>query len=367
MYRRLLLVITGIALLATACGLAEQKVEEAAEEIAATSLAATSIAQTLSAPTPTPIVITATSAPGEELTPTPVVITATPVAGEEPIPTPSVDTTTMSEEELAAAIDEAVAEALLEAEQAAAATSTATADGAVTEEETVTVQVEVVGAEEALDEAEALIYAYYDLYGEYAEESIVVLQAIESDLSTIEDDVDYIATTVEQGAETATAVLTELQSAAADASANAAQAQAQAQDLLAQLQSKREERVQEALALAPSQIATSRAEAIHSAATYIETVRGSLADGIVSQPELSAITQAGANATAGLNAQGGPGSAGLSASIGNMTTQIARGDVPQARADLGGLEAQFQGLPERPELPEPQGPSRPEGPSRPGG
>jgi hypothetical protein len=365
MYRRLLLVITGIALLTTACGLANQKVEEAAEEIVATSLAATSIAQTLSAPTPTPVVITATPVPGEELTPTPVVITATP--GEEPIPTPSVDTTTMSEEELAAAIDEAVDEALLEAEQAAAATSTATADGAVTEEETVTVQVEVVGAEEALDEAEALIYAYYDLYGEYAEESIIVLQAIEEDLSTIEEDVDYIATTVEQGAEIATSVLVELQSAATDASANAVQAQAQAQELLTQLQSEREERVQEALALAPSQIATSRAEAIQSAATYIETVRGSLADGIVSKPELSAITQAGANATAGLNAQGGPGLASLSASIGNMTTQIARGDVPQARADLGGLETQFQGLPERPELPEPQGPSRPDGPSRPGG
>ncbi len=65
-----------------------------------------------------------------------------------PTPTPSVQYVTMSEEELAALIDQAVAEAITATQQCSTATTTATADGAVTQEEVNTVQVYLVDAEE---------------------------------------------------------------------------------------------------------------------------------------------------------------------------------------------------------------------------
>lgn len=344
MRRHMLIPLVGLILAALACNPFEQQVEEAAEEIVATSLAMTSIAQTAMAPTQTPMIITGTP---EIITATPDP-NATPFPTHVPAPTPVVETSTMSEEELAAAIDEAVAAALAASEEASAATTAATSDGTMTVEESVNVQVEAANAEEAITLAYALIdayYATYGAYGEYADEALALLELTESDLSGIDEDLQVILTAMEQNEETINAVLGELMTAAEAAGYDATQAQAQAQQIYEVLQMERETRLQEVLAAAPSEVPTSRLEAIQSAANYAEIVQGSLGDGIVSQDELAAIAQAGANASAGLSAQGGPQMQGLADSINGLTTQVALGQLPQASADLGGLQSQLSSLP----------------------
>jgi hypothetical protein len=64
-----------------------------------------------------------------------------------------------------------------------------------------------------------------------------------------------------------------------------------------------------------------------------------LDDDRISQTELADIAQLGANASAGLNAHGGPQLQRLAGSINDITGQIARGQMPQARANVGNLEA----------------------------
>jgi DNA repair exonuclease SbcCD ATPase subunit len=256
-----------------------------------------------------------------------------------------VDTSTMSEEELAAAIEAAVAEAMVATQAATAATTTATGDGAVSGDETVTVEVSVAGAEEAIALAEALIAAYDETYGAYASETLATLDEIEGDLEAIAESTETIAGILEEGSEAASAAVAELQAAAAAASANAAQAQAQAQNWQATLQAELESRAANALATQPSQVAGDRQAAIQSALGYVETVRTGLADGAISQGELSQIAQAGANASAGIKAQGGPQLQPVAGSIENLTAQIARGELPQAKGNLDALDAS---LPRRP-------------------
>ena len=85
----------------------------------------------------------------------------------------------MTEEELAALIDAAVAEAVAASEETATATTAATADDTLTQEEIETIEIYLSGADEAIAYAEELIEAYYGLYGELALETIELLIAIE--------------------------------------------------------------------------------------------------------------------------------------------------------------------------------------------
>ena len=77
----------------------------------------------------------------------------------------------------------------------------------------------------------------------------------------------------------------------------------------------------------------------------------SLADNTISSAELANIAQLGANASASLNAQGGPQLQQLSGSINDITAQLARGQAPQAQANLGNLEASLGSLPSKPSRP----------------
>jgi len=278
--------------------------------------------------------------------------TASAVAQEQPPavpteapPTPTVDPSTLSEEELAALIDAAVAEAVAATEEATTATDAAASDGTITYDETVTVEVVLVGAEEAIAAAESLIAAYDDLYGAYASESLSTLEEIEEDLNTIAEGVELMMQILEQGDEVASAAIEQILAAVQAADVSAAEIQAQSEGWLEALQAELENRAAAALAVQATEIATDRQDAIQSALKYIETVRSSLADNTISREELSAISLAGANASAGLRAQGGPQLQNLAGSIDALTTQIARGQLPQAKGSLGALEAS---VPRRP-------------------
>ena len=294
------------------------------------------VAATNTAPQPT---ATATVVVQATYTAAPTVAPSTPaVAPTAAPPAPTVDASTMSEEELAAAIDAAVTAAVAATQQATAATTTASSDGAITAEETVNVQVTLTNAEEAIALAEALIGVYNQAYGEYASATLATLQAIESDLTVMAENSEAIAGTLEQGSEAASAAIEKIKTAASAASAGAVQAQTDSQGWLTKVQGELENRANGALATQPTEIAKDRQGALQSAAKYLETVRAGLGDGKVSPAELTQIAQTGANASASIKAQGGPQLQNVAGSIDGITKQVARGELPQAKRNLDGLE-----------------------------
>jgi hypothetical protein len=251
----------------------------------------------------------------------------------------------MTEEELAAAIEAAVLAAIVASEEATTATADAISDGTVTYEENINVEVVLTGAEEALVLAESLIAAYYQLYGAFGLETLYALEEVESDLEALTENIETIAAVLAQGSEAASVAVEQLSAAAAAASIGAAQIQTETQVWHQTVQTEIENRAANATAIQPNQIADSRVEALQSALTYVETARLGLADGTVSPGELSEIAQMGANASASILAQGGPQLQNMAASINGVTTQIARGELPQAKSSLDALEA---ALPSRP-------------------
>lgn len=272
-----------------------------------------------------------------------------------PTPAPSVDYVTLTEEELAALIDQAVLEAMEATEECSAATGEAASDDAVTQEEADELIVYAADAEQAVAYAEGLIGIYYDLYGELALETLATLQAVEQDLALVAEELAMLNATLqeidaalEQGLALAAETLAQLEAAAQSAAAKASEAQARAQTWVQGLQTERAQRAERALAVAPSAVAGTRPEALRAAFDYVDAVRQALGDNAVSQQELAHIAQLGANASAGLEASGGPQLRQLGGSINQITVQLAQGQPSHALAGLGGLEAQLGPRPARP-------------------
>jgi len=283
--------------------------------------------------------------------------TAAPGVAGAPSPTP-VNTVTLSEEELAALIDQSVAKAVAATQASSSATSSATADGTLTTQELAALLVYAANADQAIAYAEELISSYYGLYAELAAETIAVLQAIEQDLSAMSASVDAlnatlaeINKTLAQGVAIAEQTIAKLNTAAKTASDKAAQAQAKAQSWAKGLPSTLDKRAAAALGVKPTQVATDRQGAILSAFDYVDAVRQATGDNKLGKSELTQIAQLGANASAGLKAQGGPGLQTASGSIDKLTGQLARGQVPQAKAGLGSLESSLGARPSRPARP----------------
>jgi len=284
--------------------------------------------------------------------------TATSMAAEAtsvPSPTPSVEYVTLTEEELAALIDQAVSDATVATQECTTATTAATADDTVTQEEVDMMEVYVMVADETIAYAEELIYAYYDLYGELATETLVLLQAIEEDLSTLAGEAEAIydvlqeATVIlEQGLTLAEETITQLETAAQAAGDKAAAIQTQNQEWFQNRQAELENRAATALSTQAHNVAGDRKSALLSAFDYIDAVRAGLDDNKISPAELAHIAQLGANASAGLNAHGGPQLQQFSGSINDITGQLARGQMPQAQANLGNLERSLGSRPSRP-------------------
>lgn len=276
-------------------------------------------------------------------------------------PTPSVEYVTLTEEELAALIDQAVADAAAATAASSTATTQATADDTVTQEEVTTIEVQVTGAEEAIAYAEELLNAYYGLYGDLATETLYLLQEIEEDLALMAESTAALAAalvdvnnTLAEGVALADETINELEAAAQAAGAKAAEVQAQKEAWKGQLQQEWEHRASQALNVQPNAIADDRAAALQSAFDYLDNVQAALTDEKISPDELAQIAQLGANAAAGLNAHGGPQLQQFSGSINQITEQLARGQVTHAREGLGTLQS---GLGSRPSLP--SRPSRP--------
>jgi hypothetical protein len=304
------------------------------------------------AATPTPVAqatapATATTAPA-----------AAPVA--QPTPIPPEQYATMTEEEIAALIDQAVAEAVAATSSTSSSTTTATSDDALTQAE---IDALIAVTNEALaliEAANAAIGAYYDLYGDLAVETVAALQAIEQELSAMNDSLIVIAESLtamnaalQQGLILAQDTIDQLEAAAQTAKTNIAGVQTQAQSWLQSVQADLNKRAQTVLDIQPDNIATNRQGALQNLAAYVDTVHGALEDAKISADELAAIALNGANASASLKAVGGTELKGLSDSINSLTTQLARGQMPQAKASFTALQGSIPSLPSIPKLPKP--------------
>lgn len=263
-----------------------------------------------------------------------------------PTPTPSVEYVTLTEEELAALIEQSVNEAVAASEQASSATTQATSDNTLTAEEVAMMEAYYLATEEAIYLADEAIGAYYDLYAELATETLELLIALEEDLSaiaqnteTMEASIQLISDTLSQGAEIAQETITQLNQAAQQANANLAEAQTQVQSWATTLQSNRDNRAQNVLSVQPDNIATDFQSALANAFGFVDGIHIALGDNKLTKDELNGIALLGANASASLNAQGGPKLKGFSEKINSITVQLAKGQIPQAKTSLGDFEA----------------------------
>ncbi|MFQ5460918.1 MAG: hypothetical protein ACE5EL_09000, partial [Anaerolineae bacterium] len=271
--------------------------------------------------------------------------TATAEGAEASTSSGAAATSGMSEEELAAVVEAAVDDALDAAEEAQAAADEAAADGTVDDAEAVDVNVTLTGADEALAEADDLIAAYADEYGDYADESLDSLQAIESDLASISEAVDEMATILGEGQSSAQEAADTISAATKDLQQSAASIRERANRWADAAETAREARVRGAIAALPSGVTNDPVMAAGSAAAYLDMVRNAVADGRVSRAELDDIAKTGAGAAASLRAVGAPAGKEVADKIDDITRQIARGDWKAARAAVDTLDAAVRDLP----------------------
>jgi hypothetical protein len=271
---------------------------------------------------------------------------ATPTAG------PTIEYTTLTEEELATLIDQAVAEAIAATQQTTTAVTTTTSDDTMTSEEIVYVYDYYYYAEYYVEHAEELLNEYYGLYADLAEEMLVELNAIEAELaqmnntlSSIDSSLQQISGTLEQGLAVAEETISQLESAAQTAQTNAQELQAQAQDMMSQLQLDQEGRVQDLAQIQPNNIPTNAIGSLQSAFVFVDAAKLAIGDSKLSRDELTNLAQLGANAQAGFQSfggnggiAGGPDLSQFNGKFNEITGQLARGQMPQARGNLDTFE-----------------------------
>jgi hypothetical protein len=267
-------------------------------------------------------------------------------AVDEAVTAEMADVSTTSEDELAAMIDTAVAEAVAATEDYAAASTTATADGQVTAEEAQTIEVYGQAADAAVAAADEMIGTYYATYGELAAETVDELSAIGQELDQIEDNIEtmnetlgLVEETLAQGLELAEETVAQIEDTAAATTDQVQAVQAQTQAWANEVQAQVESRAQTLQAFQPNQIAADLPASLQQTQQFIDVVNSATLDRMLSRGELDQIAQAGANAAASLNANGGPAWQQLSGSIRSVTDTLARGNLAQAQLDLSGLQS----------------------------
>lgn len=271
------------------------------------------------------------------------------VVAMPPTPTaqPKVDAYELSEEELAALIDEAVNEAVVASEASSTVTTQAASDGAMTEDEIYETAAYVYDAEAAIYYAEELLALYYELYGPYADDILYLLTAMEEDLDELLYALEEVEELLMLGADAATAALDQLNEAAVNLSQHVAGSQADREELVSQIKANLDERENNFANLAPTEIAGDRNGTLNQLNDYLDTVKAALGDRKIDPAEMLQIAQLGANAQASILANGGPQLQNLSGSIDGLTRQLSRGDWAGASRNLGGFEAS---VPSRPSL-----------------
>lgn len=237
----------------------------------------------------------------------------------------------MSEAELAALIDQAVNEALAAYSATSSTVTQSTSDGTVSDAEVATTTTAVTTVYYEVAYAEELIQAYYAYYGEYAEEALATLNAMEAELEAISTSLNEISAILTQGAAAATAAVDQLNAAVTSAQTQAAELQNKLQGFQEQVQTGLGQRETDLLNLPANDIANNEIGAINQAHDFLEAFKTALGDGKFSPAELEKIGQLAANARASLNQTGDPKLQKLGASIEGLTRNAARGEWGQAQ------------------------------------
>ena len=290
-------------------------------------------------------------------------VQATVVAMPTPTPPPDVDAMTVTEEELAKMIDEAVAEAVTVSEETYSTTTQATSDGTITEEELAYMMLYYSEIDQAIYYAEELMGAYYALYGDLAYETIELLTAIEEDLSNMAQYTDEMLAILEQGAEYASQSIEQLNETMAAVEQHAGMVQENLPQWQGQVQTDIQTRISEAMATPPQNIATELPDMLAQLETFTGGIRQGFEDGKISQAELDQIAGFGANLKASLNNSGLPALQGLVGQVDTLTAQLAGGQWPQVRSGLMDFEGQIPSLPGLDGFSMPEMPALPELPS----
>jgi hypothetical protein len=286
----------------------------------------------------------------------------TPTAG------PTVDYVNLTEEELAALIDKAVAEAVSATGQTTAAVTTTTSDSTVTTEEVAYVYDYYYYADYYVQTAEDLMAEYYSLYSDLANQTITELKAIESELNQMNDTLTQISTslteinaTLSQGLTLAQDSIDQLNAAAQQAQTKAQALQTQAQDMLSVLKADQQGRVDQLSQIQPNNIPADKIAALQSAFEFVDFANTAMSDNKLSRDELTNLAQLGKNSQAGFQNFGGAGRGGglgagradidltqFSGKFDEITAQFARGQMPQARGNVGQFEKSLGTRPNRP-------------------
>jgi hypothetical protein len=243
----------------------------------------------------------------------------------------------LTEKELATLIDEVVAEAVAATEQTTIAVTTTTSDSAVTADEVAHVCDYYYYADYYVKYAEDLMAEYNNLYADLAADMITELGTIESELSQLND---------------ALASVTQLESATQQAQVNAQELQSQAQDMISVLQAEQQSCVDQLSQIKANNIPTDKIAALQSAFEFVDFANIAMGDNKLSRDELINLAQLGKNAQSGFQQFGGAGGGGglgagradidlaqFSGKFDEITTQFARGQMPQARGNVGEFES----------------------------
>ena len=261
-----------------------------------------------------------------------------------PAPTP-VAADQLSEEEMADAVESSVNEAVTTCDQASYASDSAASDGELTDEELAQLYYLYYLAIDEADQALALAEEYYDLYADLLETTIDELEAIEAQLQEIEDTanqvlavLDEISLTLQQGGEVAQQSLENLQTLGQQAAQNADEIQQRLPGWKEARAQETDRLAEQALSVAPTEIAETRAGAISQAREYVQSVQLAIQDGRFSADELANISQLGANAAASLSRFSNGDLSGLSDAVNGLTRNFARGQMPDINRGLGSLQ-----------------------------
>ncbi len=286
-----------------------------------------------------------------------------------PTPGPTVEYVNLTEEELTALIDQAVTEAIAATDQTTAAVNATTSDGTVTAEEVAYIYDYYYYADYYVQTANDLMAEYYNLYSDLATQMITEMNAIQSELTQMNDTLTQISTslneinaTLSQGLTLAQESIDQLNAAAQQAQVNAQELKTQAQDMISVLQAEQQGRVDQLSQIQANNIPTDKIAALQSAFEFVDFANTAMSDNKLSRDELTNLTQLGKNAQTGLQQFGAAGG-GLGAGRADMdltqfsgkfdeiTTQFARGQMPQARGNVGQFESALGSRPSRPGRP----------------
>ena len=281
-------------------------------------------------------------------------LTAIPMT---PTPGPAVEYVNLTEEELTALIDQAVTEAVSAIGLAATAVTESTTDDAVTTDEVIYVYDYYYYADYYVEYAEDLLAEYYTLYSDLATDMITELNAVESELAQLNDtltsidsSLQEISSTLEQGLAVAEESISQLESAAQQAQTNAQELQTQAQDMISVLQAEQQGRVDQLSQIQPDNIPTDKIAALQSAFAFVDFANTAMGDNKLSRDELTNLAQLGKNAQSGFANFGGADGAGpdltqFSGKFDEITNQLARGQMPQARGNISQFESSLGSRP----------------------